>query len=85
VPPSSHATTLRVFIDPDLLQWPEAWAAAGRWHDVFGIEPDTLLEASSSASSTNLMSSHRSLSRRSRGSGRRTSISAIDASPPRVQ
>lgn len=29
---------LRVFIDPDLLQWPEVWAA-GTWNEVFGIEP----------------------------------------------
>jgi prolyl-tRNA editing enzyme YbaK/EbsC (Cys-tRNA(Pro) deacylase) len=46
VPPFGHATHLRVFIDPDLLQWPEVWAAAGTWHDVFGIEPRKLVEAS---------------------------------------
>jgi prolyl-tRNA editing enzyme YbaK/EbsC (Cys-tRNA(Pro) deacylase) len=46
VPPFGHATHLRVFIDPDLLQWPEVWAAAGTWHDVFGIEPHKLVEAS---------------------------------------
>jgi prolyl-tRNA editing enzyme YbaK/EbsC (Cys-tRNA(Pro) deacylase) len=46
VPPFGHATHLRVFIDPDLLQWPEVWAAAGAWHDVFGIEPHKLVEAS---------------------------------------
>lgn len=46
VPPFGHATELRVFIDPDLLQWPEVWAAAGTWHDVFGIEPHRLVEAS---------------------------------------
>lgn len=37
---------LRVFIDPDLLQYDEVWAAAGTWHDVFGIEPHKLVEAS---------------------------------------
>ena len=37
---------LRVFIDPDLFQYPEVWAAAGTWHDVFGIEPRTPVEAS---------------------------------------
>ena len=46
VPPFGHSTPLRVFIDPDLLQWPEVWAAAGTWNDVFGIEPHQLVEAS---------------------------------------
>lgn len=46
VPPFGHATELRVFIDPDLLQYDEVWAAAGTWHDVFGIEPHRLVEAS---------------------------------------
>jgi prolyl-tRNA editing enzyme YbaK/EbsC (Cys-tRNA(Pro) deacylase) len=46
VPPFGHATHLRVFVDPDLLQYDEVWAAAGTWHDVFGIEPHTLVEAS---------------------------------------
>ena len=41
-----HATTLRIFIDPDLLQYVEVWAAAGTWHDVFGIGPHKLVEAS---------------------------------------
>jgi prolyl-tRNA editing enzyme YbaK/EbsC (Cys-tRNA(Pro) deacylase) len=42
VPPLGLATQLRVFIDPDLLQYDEVWAAAGTWHDVFAIAPDTL-------------------------------------------
>jgi prolyl-tRNA editing enzyme YbaK/EbsC (Cys-tRNA(Pro) deacylase) len=46
VPPFGHATHLRVFIDPDLLQYDRVWAAAGTWHDVFGIEPHKLVEAS---------------------------------------
>ena len=46
VPPFGHTKQLRVFIDPDLLQWPEVWAAAGTWNDVFGIEPHKLVEAS---------------------------------------
>ena len=46
VPPFGHSTHLRVFIDPDLLQYDEVWAAAGTWHDVFGIEPHQLVEAS---------------------------------------
>ena len=46
VPPFGHTKQLRVFIDPDLLLWPEVWAAAGTWNDVFGIEPHKLVEAS---------------------------------------
>ena len=46
VPPFGHATTLRIFIDSDLLQYDEVWAAAGTWHDVFGIGPHKLVEAS---------------------------------------
>lgn len=46
VPPFGHATHLRVFIDPDLLQYDEVRAAAGTWHDVFGSEPHQLVEAS---------------------------------------
>jgi prolyl-tRNA editing enzyme YbaK/EbsC (Cys-tRNA(Pro) deacylase) len=46
VPPFGHTTTLRIFIDPDLLQYDEVWAAAGTWHDVFGIDPHKLVEAS---------------------------------------
>ena len=46
VPPFGHSTALRIFIDPDLLQYDEVWAAAGTWHDVFGIDPNKLVEAS---------------------------------------
>jgi prolyl-tRNA editing enzyme YbaK/EbsC (Cys-tRNA(Pro) deacylase) len=46
VPPFGHSTHLRVFIDPDLLQYDEVWAAAGTWNDVFAIEPHRLVEAS---------------------------------------
>ena len=46
VPPFGHATALPVFIDPDLLQHDEVWAAAGTWHDVFAIAPDDLVTAS---------------------------------------
>jgi hypothetical protein len=28
------------------LQYDKVWAAAGTWHDVFGIEPHNLVEAS---------------------------------------
>jgi len=39
VPPFGHATQLRVFVDPDLLQHDEVWAAAGTWNDNFGAAP----------------------------------------------
>ncbi len=39
VPPFGHSTQLRVFVDPDLLQYDEVWAAAGTWNDVFGAAP----------------------------------------------
>ena len=45
VPPFGHATTLRIFIDPDLLQYDEVWAAAGTWNDVFPIAPNDLVRA----------------------------------------
>jgi prolyl-tRNA editing enzyme YbaK/EbsC (Cys-tRNA(Pro) deacylase) len=31
VPPFGLKTHLRVFVDPDLLQYDEVWAAAGAW------------------------------------------------------
>ena len=46
VAPFGHATPLRIFVDPDLLEYDEVWAAAGTWHDVFGVEPHKLVEAS---------------------------------------
>jgi Cys-tRNA(Pro) deacylase len=46
VPPFGHTTQLRVFIDPDLLQYGEVWAAAGTWTDVFGMSPEELVRAS---------------------------------------
>jgi Cys-tRNA(Pro) deacylase len=46
VPPFGHSTQLRVFVDPDLLQYDEVWAAAGTWNDVFPIAPDDLFRAS---------------------------------------
>lgn len=45
VPPLGLATHLRVFVDPDLLQYDEVWAAAGTWNDVFAIEPGALQRA----------------------------------------
>ncbi len=46
VPPFGHSTQLRVFVDPDLLQYDEVWAAAGTWNDNFGIAPAELVRAS---------------------------------------
>ena len=39
VPPFGHSTQLRVFVEPDLLQYDEVWAAAGTWNDNFGAAP----------------------------------------------
>ena len=46
MPPFGFEKKLRIFIDPDLLQYDEVWAAAGTWNDVFGMEPNKLVEAS---------------------------------------
>jgi Cys-tRNA(Pro) deacylase len=43
VPPFGHATQLRVFVDPDLLQYDEVWAAAGTWNDNFGANPNDIV------------------------------------------
>ena len=40
VPPFGHSTQLRVFVDPDLLQYDEVWAAAGTWNDNFSANPN---------------------------------------------
>ena len=39
VPPFGFEKKLRIFIDPDLLQYDEVWAAAGTWNDNFGAAP----------------------------------------------
>ena len=46
VPPFGHGTPLRVFIDPDLLQYDVVWAAAGTWNDNFAIAPNELVRVS---------------------------------------
>ncbi|MFM8997803.1 MAG: YbaK/EbsC family protein [Candidatus Limnocylindrus sp.] len=46
MPPFGHTTQLRIFIDPDLLQYDEVWAAAGTWNDVFPIALNDLVRAS---------------------------------------
>jgi len=45
VPPFGHSTKLRIFVDPNLLQYDEVWAAAGTWNDVFPIAPNDLVRA----------------------------------------
>ena len=42
VPPVGHQTKLNIFIDEDLLQYSEIWAAAGTPHAVFKLTPDQL-------------------------------------------
>ena len=49
VPPFGHSTQLRVFVDQDLMQYDEVWAAAGTWNDVFLITPNDLVRASGAA------------------------------------
>lgn len=46
VPPFGHDNALRVFVDPDLMQYDVVWAAAGTWHDVFSLTPQELVSAS---------------------------------------
>ena len=50
VPPFGHSTQLRVFVDPDLLQYDGVndfvWAAAGTWNDNFAIAPNELVRVS---------------------------------------
>ena len=50
VPPFGHATSLRIFIDPDLMRYDGVndmvWAAAGTWNDNFAIAPVDLVRAS---------------------------------------
>lgn len=43
VAPVGHTATLTTFIDEDLLQFSEIWAAAGTPHAVFKLTPDDLL------------------------------------------
>jgi len=43
VPPFGHSTQLRVFVDPDLLQYDEVWAAAGTWNDNFSANPSDIV------------------------------------------
>ncbi len=42
VPPVGHEHPLKIFIDEDLLQYGEIWAAAGTPHAVFKLTPEDL-------------------------------------------
>ena len=43
IPPFGNTTQLRVFVDSDLLQYDEVWAAAGTWNDNFGANPKDIV------------------------------------------
>jgi len=43
VPPIGHTEQIETFIDNDLLQYPEIWAAAGTPHAVFRLTPADLM------------------------------------------
>jgi Cys-tRNA(Pro) deacylase len=45
VPPFGHHEPLRIFVDEDLLQYDEVWAAAGTPHVNFALTPDELVRA----------------------------------------
>ena len=49
VPPFGHAQLLPVYLDRDLLDYDEVWAAAGTWNDVFPIDPEVLVRATGAA------------------------------------
>ncbi|HSB04114.1 MAG TPA: YbaK/EbsC family protein [Thermodesulfobacteriota bacterium] len=44
VPPIGHIEKLEIFIDEDLLQYGEIWAAAGSPHAVFKLTPSVLIK-----------------------------------------
>ena len=46
VPPLGLATQMRIYYDPDLLQYDEVWAAAGTWNDNFGVAPADIVRVS---------------------------------------
>jgi Cys-tRNA(Pro) deacylase len=43
VPPVGHPSTLPVYVDADLLQYDQVWAAAGTPNSVFAIAPNDLV------------------------------------------
>ena len=49
VPPVGHTTRLQTYIDEDLLQYQEIWAAAGTPHAVFCLTPRDLVKMTGGA------------------------------------
>jgi len=47
IPPVGHAEKIPIYIDRDLLDYIEIWAAAGTPHAVFRLTPDDLLKITS--------------------------------------
>lgn len=47
VPPVGHDSSLPVYVDADLLQYDQVWAAAGTPNSVFAIAPRDLLRVAS--------------------------------------
>jgi prolyl-tRNA editing enzyme YbaK/EbsC (Cys-tRNA(Pro) deacylase) len=47
VPPVGHIRSLKTFIDQDLLQYEQIWAAAGTPHAVFRLSPADLVKVAS--------------------------------------
>jgi prolyl-tRNA editing enzyme YbaK/EbsC (Cys-tRNA(Pro) deacylase) len=45
VPPFGHPAPIRTFVDEDLLQHDEVWAAGGTPQTVFGVHPQALVDA----------------------------------------
>jgi prolyl-tRNA editing enzyme YbaK/EbsC (Cys-tRNA(Pro) deacylase) len=43
VPPFGQSTKLHIFVDPNLLQYDEVWAAAGTWNDNFGANSNDIV------------------------------------------
>lgn len=49
IPPFGHREPLRIFVDEDLLQYDEVWAAAGTPHVNFALTPNELVRATRAA------------------------------------
>lgn len=49
VPPTGHLENLKTYIDEDLFQYSEIWAAAGTPHAVFRLAPENLLRITGGA------------------------------------
>jgi len=54
VPPFGHATSLRTFVDADLLGYEQVWAAAGTPRHVFAADPNDLVRAAGATVSSSL-------------------------------